>query len=74
MLADKLTLNPAKSNVLIINPKLTSTTPKQEITSLNGSIPSTTKAKYLGVIIDDKLNFSEHVKLIETEAVRAVVP
>ena len=72
MLANKLTLNPAKSNVLIINPKLTSTTPKLEITCSNGSILSTTKAKYLGVIIDDKLNFSEHVKLIEFKVVRAV--
>ena len=72
MLANKLTLNPAKSNVLIINPKLTSTTPKLEITCPNGLILSTTKPKYLGVIIDDKLNFSEHVKLIETKVARAV--
>ena len=42
MLANKLPLNPAKSNVLIINPKLTSGTPKLEITCPNGSIPSTT--------------------------------
>ena len=45
MLTNKLTLNPAKSNVLIINPKLTLTTPKLEITSPNGSILSTTIAK-----------------------------
>ena len=74
MLANKLTLNPAKSNVLIItNPKHTSTTPKLEITRPNGSIISRTKAKYLGVIIDDKLNFSEHVKLSETQVARSVV-
>ena len=72
MLANKLTLNPAKSNALIINPKLTSTTPKLEITCPNGSVLSTTKAKYLGVIVDDKSNFSEHVKLIETKVAQAV--
>ena len=72
MSANKLTLNPAKSKALITNPKLTSTTPKPEITGINGSILSTTKAKYLRVIIDDKLNFSEHVKLIETKVARAV--
>ena len=72
MLANKLTLNPAKSKVLIINAKFTQTTPKLEITCPNGSILSTTKAKYLGVIIDDKLNFSEHVKLIEIKVAQSV--
>ena len=48
MLAGKLTLNPAKSNVLIINPKLTSTTPKLENTCLNGSILSTVNWGGLG--------------------------
>ena len=72
MLANKLTLNPAKSNALIINPKLTSTTPKLEISCPKGSILSTTKAKYLGVIIDDKLKFLENVKLIETKVARSV--
>ena len=39
MSANKLILNPAKSDVLIIiNPKITSTTPKLEITCPNGSI------------------------------------
>ena len=38
MLANKLTLNSAKSNVLIINPKLTSTTPELEIACPNSSI------------------------------------
>ena len=38
MLANNLTLSPTKSNVLVINPKLTSTTPKLEITCSNGSI------------------------------------
>ena len=72
MLTNKLTLNFAKSSVLIINPKLTSTTPKLKITCPNGLILNTTKDKYAGVIIDNKLNFSEQVKLIETKAVQAV--
>ena len=46
MLANKLTLNSAKSNVLIIcHPKLTSTAPKLEITCPNGSILSSLQQK-----------------------------
>ena len=74
MLANKLTLTPARSNVLIINSKLTSTTPKLEITCPNGLILSTgtTKAEDLEMIIDDKLSFLEYVKLIETKVARSV--
>ena len=37
-----------------------------------GSIKIVSSAKYLGVFIDDKLNFQEHIKHLETKVSRSV--
>ena len=54
--ANKLTLNPVKSNLLIITPKLNSPSVNIDIQCTDGIIKSVSKAKYLGILLD--VNFS----------------
>ena len=37
-----------------------------------GIIKSVNKAKYLGITLDNKLNFRDHIKLIEVKIARSV--
>ena len=71
--ANKLTFNPAKSNLLIITPKLNSPSIIIDIQCTDGLIKSVNKAKYLGTILDAKLTFSDHIKALETKVSRSVV-
>ena len=71
-IANKLSLNPSKSNHLIISPQ-------QNILSLhvtliinNLPILSCDKAKYLGIFIDSRLNFHSHLKSVENKVARSV--
>jgi len=65
MIANKLTINAAKSNVIIVSHTTKKSIPKFTI-RCNG-IPITIQehVKYLGVVIDNKLNFQEHIHQIE---------
>ena len=54
--ANKLTLSPVKSNLLIITPKLNSPSVNIDIQCTDGIIKSVNKAKYLGILLD--VNFS----------------
>ena len=70
---NKLSVNPAKTNIVIIPPKPI----KAPISNLNLSSNGTlvnivTCAKYLVVIIDKDLNFYEEIKVIEGKVVRSV--
>ena len=67
---NKLTVNPDKTNVLIVSPK-----PSKPISSINVSSNGTmvkivNNATYLGVIIHNKLEFQEHIKLLESKVAR----
>ena len=42
------------------------------ITCPTGSIKSVNKAKYLGMYLDYKLNFLDHIKVVETKVARSV--
>ena len=37
-----------------------------------GSIKSVNKAKYFGIYLDYKLNFLDHIKMVEVKAARLV--
>jgi len=57
--ANKLTINPNKSNVLIIPPKLRDIDNVQLIINCAGTpIHIVENARYLGVIIDNRLKFN----------------
>ena len=72
MIANKLTLNANKSQALIISPKLRSPSVNLNLRCPAGQIKIVNKAKYLGVILDNKLNFHEHAKYVEAKLARSV--
>jgi len=65
MEANKLTLNYNKSNLLIIEYKQNSPSLSLNLHSPYGTIKTASKTKYLGLLLDEKLNFSEHIKSVE---------
>ena len=70
---NKLSVNPAKTYIVIISPKRT----KAPISHLNPSSNGTpvnivSSAKYLGVIFDNELNFHEEIKKMEIKVVLSV--
>ena len=70
--ANSLTINPQKCHTLFISPK-TNDCIQELAVCLNDTLISTEKsAKYLGVIIDANLNFSDHIKALELKIFRAV--
>jgi len=72
LIANKLTLNTAKSKAIIISPKLNSPTIEMDINCPLGIIKSVKSAKYLGVTLDEKLNFMSHIKTLEPKIARSV--
>ena len=59
---NKLSINPSKTNIIIIPPKQTNATiPHLHLTSNGSAINIANSAKYLGVVIDNKLNFKQHI-------------
>ena len=62
---NKLSLNPADFNLLIITPKLDSPSLSICIQCTDGIIKSVNKAKYLGILLAVKLSFSDHIKVLE---------
>jgi len=71
--ANKLTINPSKSNALIISPKLKRKSELQLNVHSSGTPVNIVKnVTYLGIIIDDELNFKSHINLLESKVARAV--
>ena len=63
--ANKITVNPKKTSVIIIPPKATSP-PLNIHLVFNGSIiPINESVKYLGITIDKKVNFEIYIKQLE---------
>ena len=60
--ANKLTVNPSKSNVLTINSKISKVPPILNVTLNNTVLNQSSSVQYLGMIIDSKLNFDTHIK------------
>ena len=59
MLSNKFTLNALKTNLIIINSKLSSPLVDLNISCKTGVSKSVQSSKYVGVIFDNKLNFKE---------------
>ena len=70
--ANKLTINPSKSTAILISPTLNTQITNVNITIDNSPIIISETAKYLGVMIDSKLNFQNHIKIIENKLSRGV--
>ena len=70
--ANKLTINPSKSNYLVISPKANEVLTNCSVLLHNVSIKSITNAKYLGLQIDSTLTFQNHLRLIENKLSRAL--
>ena len=70
--ANNLTLNSKISQILIISPNLKSSNVVLNIQSPADEIKSVYKAKYFGIIFDNRLNFHEHIKIFEAKIARSV--
>ena len=70
--ANKLIVNPSKSNIIIIPPKLNHL-PVTIKTYLNNTlIPQTSAANYLGITINTDLKFRNYIVLIELKISRTI--
>ena len=45
---------------------------KTEVDGRDGTIKSVNNAKYLGITLDNRFNFHEHIKITETKVARSV--
>ena len=72
MVYNKLSLNTSKSHALIISPKLRSPSVNLNLQCPAGRINTVKKAKYLGIILYNQLNFADHINNIETKVARSV--
>ena len=71
--SNKLTVNPTKSNIILISPKLLqNSNDNYNMTFADSFIATVSNSKYLGVIIDNKLSFYEHIKSLESKVSRSV--
>jgi len=64
-----LTINPTKSNVMVISLKSNSSAMDLTVKIVNSILTFNDSAKYLGIEIDTKLNFYNHIKTIKTQTV-----
>ena len=76
MVANILTLNLTKSNVIMINPKNSPIGTKPNTASIHqhflSSLSTVTVAKNLGVVLDDGLLFKTHITMLTKKLSRAV--
>ena len=70
--ANNLMLNSKKLQLLITAPNLKFSNVVLNIQSPAGEIKTIFKAKYLGIIFDNRLNFHEHIKILEVKIARSV--
>ena len=68
-----ITVNPKKTMILIIPPKITNQSPDIEMQFLNTSISANDQIKYLGNTIDSRLNFEEHIGIVAKKIFRSLV-
>ena len=69
--SNKLTINPTKSQLLVISPRLNELVMDFDV-HLNGiTVPLSNSVKYLGVTLDSKLTFESHIKILETNLSKA---
>ena len=70
LIANKLSLNVKKSNTLLFRTRNESNSPKINL-NLNGvPIEEKQNAKYLGLIVDNKLSYENHVKHVKCKLIK----
>ena len=70
---NKLSINPSKTNIIIIPPEQTNATiPHLHLISNGSAINIVDSAEYLGVVIDNELHFKQHIKMTEGKVTRSV--
>ena len=70
--SNKLTINPSKSQLLVISPRMIELVTDFDV-FLNGiTVPLSNSVQYLGVTLDSKLIFEIHIKNLETNLSKAV--
>ena len=70
---NKLSVYTAKTNIVIIPPKRIKALISHLNLSSNGTpVNIVSSAKYLGVIIDNELNFHEQIKVMDGKVARSV--
>ena len=70
--ANKLQMNPEKSAIMVIPSKLTAQTTNLSIFNNERPINCFESSKYVGVNLDNKLNFKSHLCIIENKLTRSV--
>ena len=70
--ANKLTVNPSKSNIIIIPPKLNQLPVTIKTYLKNTLIPQTSATNYLGITIDTDLKFHNHIVLLVHKISRTI--
>ena len=61
-MANRISLNPTKSNYLVIPCKLRETTPQIYLYLNNIPLSTSKSVQYLGVHLDSQLNFHDHIR------------
>ena len=69
---NQLTLNPLKSHALVIPPLLNEEHATINISFNVCTIKNSECIKYLGILIDSKLNFRNHINVLQNKLLRAV--
>ena len=70
--ANKLSLNPSKSDFLVVPPRLTKPPPYISLKLNNVEIKPCENVKHLGVQIDSQLTFNLHIRMIENKISRSI--
>ena len=69
---NQLALNPLKSHVLVISPLLNEEHITININMNACTIKNSEFIKYLGILIDSKLNFRNHINALQNKLIHAV--
>ena len=67
---NKLTVNPTKSKLIVVNPKLRALQIQFSLLYDDTCIRNDKSLKYLGVELDQELNFLPHLTKIESRALK----
>ena len=70
--ANKIQINPNKSCILHLPPKQNTPPLTFQIPFDNFFIVNSICCKYLGILIDNKLNFKQHIQLLESKIAKSV--
>ena len=70
--ANQLTINPKKLTILLIQPTLKNISPNFEIRFKNHNISSRDYVNYLGINLDQYLNFKPHISILAKKTAKSV--